>query len=224
MLYCVVFGVLVSNWQTGIARANTYVVTTTADENDLVGPLDGNGQTSLREAIILANGHPGPDTITFNIPSGGLKVITLTSALPSITDTVTIDGTTQPLAPPNPHPPLIAVTASAAGTYDGLVLTTGGSGSTIQGLSLYGFVNAIVLDNSNNNTITANFLGLDQGGNVPGNTNLGIYVSDSSGNTIGVPNAGNVISGNGTAGITISGSASGANNNVVQSNLIGTTP
>src|SRR5262249_31143265 len=52
------------------------------------------GAGSLRQAILDANSTPGADIITFSIGSGG-KVISLSKALPAITETVTIDGTTQ---------------------------------------------------------------------------------------------------------------------------------
>ncbi len=54
---------------------------------------DGDG--SLRWAITIANATPGADQIKFNIGGvGGVKTIALASALPAITDTVTIDGYT----------------------------------------------------------------------------------------------------------------------------------
>ena len=47
------------------------VVTTAADEdNGTADPSVGTG-TSLREAINLANGDPGADTIDFDIPGAG---------------------------------------------------------------------------------------------------------------------------------------------------------
>ena len=65
----------------------TFVVTTISD----------SGAGSLRQAILDANAHAGADFITFSIGTGiGLvKTITPTSALPAITDAVTIDGYTQ---------------------------------------------------------------------------------------------------------------------------------
>ena len=52
---------------------------------------DGGDGVSLREAIIASNLSPGPDTIAFDLPSR--NVINLTSNLPTITDSLTIDGT-----------------------------------------------------------------------------------------------------------------------------------
>jgi hypothetical protein len=62
---------------------------------------DDTGAGSLRGAIASANLTPGPDTIRFNIPGDGVKTISPTSALPEITDLVTIDGYTQPGASSN---------------------------------------------------------------------------------------------------------------------------
>src|SRR6516165_442617 len=66
-----------------------------------------DGVVTLREAITAANtnadpsgdttpGDPGPDTIAFHIPGAGVRTIHLTSALPTITEPVVIDGYTQP--------------------------------------------------------------------------------------------------------------------------------
>lgn len=69
------------------AGAVTIVVTNTSN----------SGAGSLRDAITQANGTPGFNRITFNIAGSGCpKLITLTSELPGITDTVHIDGGTQP--------------------------------------------------------------------------------------------------------------------------------
>src|SRR5262249_30506086 len=61
----------------------TYVVTTTSD----------SGAGSLRQAILDANANAGADTINFGIGAGGQQTIAPLSALPTITDPVTIDGT-----------------------------------------------------------------------------------------------------------------------------------
>src|SRR5438445_1734252 len=63
-----------------------------------------SGAGSLRQAILDANSNPnsgGPDFIDFNIPGAGVHTISPTSALPTITDPVTIDGYSQPSASPN---------------------------------------------------------------------------------------------------------------------------
>ena len=73
------------------------VVTTTADDLDggtVANPDGPDGTLSLREAITVANLEGGA-IITFNIPGDSAatpQTITLTSALPAITGTVTITG------------------------------------------------------------------------------------------------------------------------------------
>ena len=76
----------------------TFVVTSPADPGDGVC----NTTCTLREAISAANAKPGADIINFNIPGiGGTLTVAPTSALPSISDPVTIDGYTQPGASAN---------------------------------------------------------------------------------------------------------------------------
>ena len=71
-----------------IAIAATYTVSKIADTNDGVC----NADCSLREAITAANANSGVDTITFNAAIFVPATITLTSALPQITDNVDIVG------------------------------------------------------------------------------------------------------------------------------------
>src|SRR6266446_824601 len=66
------------------AAGTTFTVTNT----------NGTGPGSLAQAILDANANPGADTIAFNIPGAGPRRII--AVLPAITDTVTIDGSTQP--------------------------------------------------------------------------------------------------------------------------------
>ena len=66
-----------------------------------------SGPGSLRQANLDANSSPGLDTIRFQIASG-LQTIQPTSALPTLTDPVLIDGTTQP---GYANKPLIEMTA-----------------------------------------------------------------------------------------------------------------
>lgn len=62
----------------------------------IVSNTNDEGAGSLRQAILDANTNPGPDTITFNILNGGPQIIRLDAALPTITETVHLDGSTQP--------------------------------------------------------------------------------------------------------------------------------
>src|SRR5437870_11674662 len=60
------------------------------------------GPGSLRQAILDANANPGLDTIAFNLGNGGMQTIRPNSSLPTITDPVVLDGTTQPGFAGNP--------------------------------------------------------------------------------------------------------------------------
>lgn len=58
---------------------------------------NNSGSGSLREAITQANATPGLNGIVFNIPGSGCpKVIQLGSELPQITESLVIDGSSQP--------------------------------------------------------------------------------------------------------------------------------
>ncbi|MFZ0545011.1 MAG: choice-of-anchor Q domain-containing protein [Candidatus Promineifilaceae bacterium] len=82
--------VFVLYWPSLAAAGGTYIVNTTADTDD--GICDGT-HCSLREAMNAANIAFGADTITFALPPDA--TITLAgSQLPTITDTLTIDGST----------------------------------------------------------------------------------------------------------------------------------
>src|SRR2546421_8482925 len=106
-------------------KANTFTVTVTSDI----------GTGSLRQAIIDANGHAGLDIITFNIPVGGIHTIAPLTPLPTITDPVVIDGTTQPGFT---GMPVIELNGSGAGSSaSGLEITAGNC--TVRGLVINRF-------------------------------------------------------------------------------------
>lgn len=88
--------------------AATFTVTNTAD----------SGAGSLRQAILDANGSAGPHTIQFAIPGSGVHTIAPATPLPTITQTTTIDGFTQPGSSPN-------TLAFPQGLNEGLPLVVG---------------------------------------------------------------------------------------------------
>jgi hypothetical protein len=181
--------------------------------------VNDSGPGSLRQALADANAYPNAypdeDLIRFSIPGSGIQTIVPQSPLPIITDSVTLDATSQP---------------GYAGTP--LIELRGGSlqvvapRTTIEGLLLDGNSTgpALTLSGAGRDVVQANEIG---GSAFPPNE-TGILIT-SSYNTIGGTSAAarNIISGNGTsladpdsAGIVVQGA--GASHNTIQGNLIGT--
>lgn len=180
-----------------------------------------SGAGTLREAITLANAGAGADTINFSIGSG-LQTITLLTQLDMIVDEIHIDGSTQPGGSGNA--PGIEVNGTGApGTFRGFTISgSGASGSSIKGLALNNFTDAIFLTQTSNVIIQGNYIGTDASGTVAvGNTGAGIVVQWSQNNQIGGSSAAqrNVISGNSGHGIDIRDLMS--TGNVITGNYIG---
>jgi len=105
--------------------AATFTVTSTAD----------SGPGSLRQAILDANAAPGPHLIAFAVGGGGPATIAPLSALPPLTQAITVDGTTQPGFAGTP---IVELDGSQAGIgVDGLDENAGNG--VIRGLSIGGF-------------------------------------------------------------------------------------
>ncbi len=112
--------------------ATTYEVTNTSD----------NDSGSFRDAILKANNDAGLDSIVFGIVGVGPHVIRPQSPLPTITDSVLIDGYTQPGALPatamDPAILQIELDGSHAGSLvAGIIITA--EGSTVRGLVINRF-------------------------------------------------------------------------------------
>jgi hypothetical protein len=205
----------------GWADASTFSVTNTND----------SGTGSLRQAILDSNGTTGPNLIQFNIPGTGVHTISPLTALPSITQPVTIDGYSQPGSSANTNPTTMGLNTVLKIELSGAMVTTSGnaleiaaSNCTVQGLVInsWQFASGIHISNSTsqNNVIAGNFIGTDPTGTVARPNSGGVFLENGpSNNTIGgtTPAARNLISGNGFIGVTIQG-----NTNIVQGNLIGT--
>ena len=188
--------------------AATFVVTNT----------NNSGAGSLRQAILDANANPGADRIVFDIPGSGPHTITPSAALPTISDPVTIAGSTQPGFTGSP---LIELNGSGAGAgVDGLRITAGNS--VVSGLIINRFSSdGVELTENGGNIVEGNYIGTDATGTVDqGNAFQGLNIA-SSNNLIGgtVATARNVVSGNDNTGILITAGTIG---NVVQGNFVGT--
>jgi hypothetical protein len=195
-----------------------------------VSNTNDSGAGSLRQAILDANGHPGADTIAFDIPGAGVHTITPTTSLPAVVDQVLIDGYSQTGSVENTA--VIGTNAVLEIEIDGT--TAGGigidlngpatSGSVVQGLVVNRFSTGIEVDNSNDVVVRGNFLGTDPTGTLPRPNDTGVQCGANAA-LIGGSSPGdrNLVSGN-TAG-TFSGALllNGlATNSRVQGNLIGT--
>ena len=184
-----------------------------ADEFTVVNTND-SGPGSLRQAILNANVHSNalnsggaPDLVSFSIVGAGVHTISPTSALPTITEEVVIDGYTQPgasantLAVGNDSVHLIELNGVNR-SFSGLVIGSTGGGSTIRGLVINRFSFGIVV-NSDNNVIDGNFIGTDPAGNTALGNSIGVHVTTGANNLIGgtTPPARNVISANVAGGV-----------------------
>ncbi len=212
---------------TGYVPPSRFVVTNTLD----------SGPGSLRQAILDANAAANvgsADVIRFAIPGLGTHTIRPHSELPTITDPVLLDGSTQfGFA----GKPVIELDGSLAGNADGLVISSGGS--TIRFLAINRFVGTpsggIVMYANGGNVIQGNYLGSNLAGNAifpfAGQQSYGVIVFGTDGNVIGTDGdgsndeaEGNVISGHNTAGILLEGTQSELpDNNVIAGNRIGTS-
>ena len=137
----------------GPPDAPTFTVTNT----------NNSGTNSLRWAINQSNGTAGPNTINFNIPGSYLHTINLQSALPTISTSVTINGTSEAGYAGSP---LVILNGSAAGSS--------AAGPTLDGIQQYGQGAAIdsfasdgvLVSSGSNDLITADVIGVT----VPGAT------------------------------------------------------
>ena len=194
------------------ARADTYVVTNT----------NTSGPGSLVQAILDSNARTGQDTIAFNIPGSGVQRINfLDEFLPEITDSLVIDGYTQPgfhpntLSVGNDAAILIHIDGANRPGLRGLMLSgPNAANCVIRGLALTGFLSApspispsfppvggyaILLrsDAGSGNVIQGNFIGLNPDGLTATKNFEGVRLEGGQSTIGGVdPAARNVISGN----------------------------
>ena len=174
----------------------TEMVGFVAEQNNLVdreiltvSNTNDSGEGSLRKAIELANVIPGENSIVFNIPgAGSVHTIRPQSPLPTIIESVTIDGYSQAgsarasQTPDRLPRPTIELDGSIAGASNGLVVDA--SNVSIKGLAINGFQRsgiAIQGEGSSQSTVQGNVIGLNAAdlGSAP-NSLFEIHVSNNA--------------------------------------------
>lgn len=253
-LYCLA-SLLSLSIDSGSARAVNIVVNTTTDREKA-----GDGSCTLREAINNANtnkdntngdclvGSPVPtiDKITFNIGSSQQTIIP-NYALPTITEAVVIDGTSQSgftygtthsLTCPNPtgkvtatqsesikiNRPVVELNGSSAGNVNGITINA--NDVVIRGLAINRFerYGIEILNSSSKNRIEGNYIGTDVTGTKVLGNSRGIAIAAGEATN---PNnniiQNNLISGNTFLGILVNGDEQDDRlGNSILNNLIGT--
>ncbi len=197
-------------WPAGVAYANTYSVTNT----------NNDGSDSLRQAILDANAHAGPDLIIFNL-GPGIHTIKPATPLPAITDQAEINGLNGQTCNAWPPAPQIELDGSLAGANaDGFSLAAGANGSRIIGFYINRFTQYGIAIGASDVIVACNIIGLATDGASAGNGTHGVLIAGSN-NRVGYfgATAGNVLSANAN-GIYIWTNAS--DSNVVAGNYIGT--
>ena len=188
---------------------------------------EGDPECTLRAAIQEANADPAVDTIHFAISTSDPGYLVVPGAwasspgspLPSVSATVTIDGTTQSGWVSTP---VIEIDGSSAGAgIDGLHVFA--DDVVIRGLAINRFLgDGIEVDSTTTGAvIVGNHIGLDVTGLIDRGNFRGIDLEVGSGpSTVGGTTAAdrNVISGNGSDGMILWGS----NGNTIIGNFIGT--
>jgi hypothetical protein len=176
-------------------RADTFIVTN----------ANNAGPGSLRQAITDANAHQNVgtvDRINYNISGAGVHTIVLASNLPDITGSVFLDGWSQPGFQGKP---LIEVTTVGQATGNGLNLRS--DFITVRGLIINRFVGGIgiFIDAVSSTAVQGCYIGTDADGLAAAPNAVGIFIRGGSHNLIGGSGkgAGNLISGNISAGIMI---------------------
>ncbi len=180
------------------------VVTTTAED----------GQGSLRRCIENAERNVGwQDDISFNIAGPGPHTIAVLSPLPSISDSVIIDATTQTGYVDSPLVHLDGI--GAGGNARGFEVRA--NNTHVRGFAVINFSSVgFHIENEPGIHIENNYIGTD-GTNDLGNALGGIGANNCAGLVI----SGNVVSGNDSDGIALANGVTGA---VVSDNKVGTNP
>lgn len=175
------------------AAGMNFVVNSTGDEPDAVLDMycaTAAGTCTLRAAIEAANVYPGRDSITFSISPNLVidRVITLSSALPTIDEEITIQG-------PNTLGGAIIINGNGIDAH-GLEILDEANTVTISDIKISNFgKSGINIDGADDVTISNCVIGPYSGlVSYPGNAWRGITLITATGAQI----LNNVISGNGS--------------------------
>lgn len=139
--------------------------------------VNDSGAGSLRQAMPSSNATTGTatNTITFKIGTSGIETIALKSALPQITHSVLIDGTTEPGYGTTPLIVLNGTNADTTADPDPVGLELRADNSTLKGLGIDDFLGGgVKLDTASATTvgadygdaITDDYIGVTAAGNV----------------------------------------------------------
>ena len=204
--------------------AATFTVTNTSD----------SGAGSLRQAILDANANAGADTIAFNIPGsdpgcdvGGVCTISPLSALPGVSEAVTIDGYTQGGSSPNTNPvgqglnTVLTIVLAGDGSFSRTGLLLDANAITVRGLVIDGgFSHGLEATAHDGIKIAGSFIGTNAAGQTTLGNAEGVYAHLATNLVVGGtdPADRNLVSGNTSHGALLD-TCGGA---VVQGNLIGT--
>jgi len=217
------------------AQGAVYTVDSTFDTGDnnpgdgVCEATSGGTQCTLRAAIEEANANANTDQIEFSI---GLFVLNVSSALPTISNRVRIDGRTAPgynnaASDTGDAPPSVYISGAGLGgsTADGFRILNTVTGIEIFAIGIIDFPdNGIEIIGTDLVELDGNWIGTSRGGSIAGNSGAGIYVDRCSGCKVGkwdvsgsLAGIGNLISNNGEDGIfmTLGG------NNEIGGNYIG---
>jgi hypothetical protein len=234
-----------------LALCFAYAVSRLAAADFTVTNNSDTGPGSLYQAITDANNMPGADRVLFNIPGPGVHIIDVShNSLPTLTDSLVIDGYSQPGAKPNSL--VVGDNAVLLIQIDGAAATAPGAGFVldhgttlpdyvIRGLSITGFVAqqpatggkpcfarhsyGIFVQSVGSALISGNFIGLLPDGETARGNDAGIGSSNLVTIGGGDPASRNIISGNTGFGVRGFSDETGNivnANPVVQGNYIGT--
>jgi CSLREA domain-containing protein len=202
----------------GVAEAQSFITVDTPTD-----VVMRNGLCSLREAIIASNMNTNADILSESCSGSGVGdvigfrgvgTINVASALPIITEQVTIGG------------PTARVVIHGPGANDGIVIASSAPGTVVSRLVINGFASAMLVQGADA-VITGNFIGTNATGTTAASNQYGIKILANNvriGGTTGVTPGGsctgdcNLIAASTDMGIRVESGS----NILIQGNMIGT--